>query len=174
MLVFLDENGVVLTCEEEELFRLVLRLAQHALVIAERRDLPDAEVLAVAQWLRKNSRLVERGDRALAFRKLRQILTSYDCTFSFPNTGNRINIERTVRVPSLFGISSRSRTLRTQVHYGDEGRDVDKTTINKLRKELHLDDQHGIDSAAFYDRAATSPSDFVTVYRKTLRRLARL
>lgn len=174
LLVFLDENGMLLTCEEDALFKLVLQLAQHALVKGVRRELADREVLEVARWIRRNSRLMGKGDRALPWRRLRRILADYDCVLSFPGSGNRINIERRVIGKSRWLGRPREIILKTQTHYGDEGREVDKTAINRIRRELYLDDDHGVDSATFYDRAATTPSEFILRYRKTLRRLARL
>jgi len=175
LLVFLDLNSLVLTCEEEALFKLVLQLAQHALAVGPRAELPDREVLHVAQWLRDNTRFVEKGDRAIPWRQLRRIVNDFACECEIPATvGNRLNISRVVQSrPNIFG-RIRIRTLRTQVAYGDEGREVDKGTINKIRRDLELDDEHGIDSGAFYDRSAITHSDFIIRYRKTLRRLARL
>lgn len=174
LLVFLDENGVTLTCDEDALFKMVLQLAQHAIAEGPRQELPDREVLAVAQWIRQNSRLLEKGDRAIPWRRLRQILSSYGCSFEFATVGNRINITRpVVKHTRLLG-RRRDIVLKTQAHYGDAGREVDRTAINHIRKDLELDDEHGIDSAAFYESAAIAGSDFIVRYRKTLRRLARL
>ena len=175
MLVFLDENGFLLTCDQDALFKLVLQLAQHALVTGPRTELPDREAIAVAKWIRVNSRWVEMGDRAVPWRRLRRILSEYGCQLEFPGgVGNRINITRTVPGrPSLFG-GPRPRILRIQTYYGDEGRDVDKSALNRIRHDLELDDLHGIDSREFYENDPASHSEFIVKYRKTLRRLARL
>ena len=172
--VFLDENGVTLTCDEDALFKMVLQLAQHAIAMGPRHELPDREVIAVALWIKQQSRLLEKGDRAIPWRRLKQILSSYNCSFEFASVGNRINITRTVvKFTRILG-RRKNVALKTQTHYGDEGREVDKTQINHIRKDLELDDDHGIDSAAFYENAAIGGSDFIVRYRKTLRRLARL
>ena len=174
MLVFLDENGIVLTCEEDQLFKLVLQLAQHALVRGPRGEVPDREVLAVAEWLKDNSRWVEKGDRPIQWRRLQRILGDYGCSFEIPSGGNRINISRTVTERTFLFGRIRSRILRTQTFYGDQGREIDKSAVNKIRHDLRLNDEHGVDSSAFYDRLPISPSDFIVRYRKTLKRLARL
>jgi len=171
MLVFLDENGFVVTCHEDQLFKLVLQIAQHS--IAALGSSADAEVLAIAEWICRNTRLVEKGEHPIPWRKLRRLLTSFGCVVEHaPGVGNRVNISRTIEVRRLF--KSRSKTLSTQVAYGDEGRDVGKSTIKKIREDLRLDDAHGIDSAAFYGRVSTQPTDFILKYSKTLKRLARL
>ena len=175
LLVFLDENGFALTCDQDALFKLVLQLAQHALVQGPRNELSDREILFVAQWVKDHCRWLEKGDRPLPWRRLRRLLAPYDCVFENPGTvGNRINISRVVQVPKGFMRKARSEVLRTQTSYNDEGRDVDVNTIKKIRHDLHLDDDHGIDSRAFYDNDPISPGDFIIRYRKTLKRLARL
>ncbi|MBN1591001.1 MAG: type II toxin-antitoxin system death-on-curing family toxin [Pirellulales bacterium] len=174
LLVFLDENGLMLTCNEDELFKFVLKVAKHTIVDRHRKDLADREVMAMATWIHKSSRLVEKGDRPISFNRLRQILTDYDCIFAHPEgKGNRINISRPNKAPRGRW-TRRVPDFMTQVAYGDEGRDVQKNTVSKIRKDLHLDEEHGIDSKTFYDGASVSPSDFIVKYRKTLSRLARL
>lgn len=84
-----------------------------------------------------------------------------------------------MRYSSLFGISVLKaffapRKLETQVHYTDDGRDVDVETVKKIRRDLHLDDIHGVDSHSFYDKDPEKAQDFIARYRKTLYRLASL
>lgn len=173
MLVFLDENGFLPTCHEDEIFRLVLQVSQHRLVDSSLDHLPDREVLAIARFLLKNTRAIEFGDRPITWRKLRRILQYYGCEMGLaPGVGNRMNIQRKVRRKVLFGV--REEDLKTQVYYGDEGREAERNTLKKIRADLQLDEEHGIDSHAFYSLAVSSPSDFIIQYRKTLHRLAKL
>ena len=174
MLVSLDENGLMLTCSEVELFRLVMHLAHHKLTHGPRPELPDREVLAVAGWLEIHTRRVMKGDRPLAWRRLKQLLAEYGCEFENPTAGNRINILRTVQRPAGLFRSKRWETLRTQTAYAGDGTEAARNTVNKVRHDLELDDEHGIDSATFYDNQHVSQSEFIHKYRKTLRRLAKL
>jgi death-on-curing family protein len=175
LLVFLNENGLALTCDQDLLFKLVLQLAQHGLVSGPAFELADREVLAVSSWILENSRWIEKGDRPIAFRRLRRILSEYGCAFESPSGGGtRINILRTVERPRRFLKGPQSEVLHTQTYYGDEGREVEKNSIGRIRRDLELDEAHGVDSAAFYDSAKVSPSDFIARYRKLLDRLARL
>lgn len=175
MLVFLDENGFALTCEEDELFKLVLQLAQHALASGPRHELPDREVLAVTKWLRPRIRWVEKGDRHITWRHLRPILVGHGCQCDEAGQGNRFEISRKVvrRRASLLG-RDKTVVLHSSVAHVSDGRDIDRNSVKTIRKELELDEEHGIDTAAFYDDAAVSPSEFIKTYHKTLRRLARL
>ena len=174
LLVFLEKNGVMVTCNENELFRYVLLVAKHKLVSNTRAvDLPDREVLEIADWIRKNSRLVEAGNRPVQWRKLRKILANYGCELGWANVGNRMNITRKSHDVGLLG-KRKTITLSTQVAYSDEGRDADRTVVAKIRQDLRLDDEHGIDSRDFYEEKQNSVDDFIVTYRQILRRLSKL
>lgn len=177
MLVFLDENGLLLECEDDAIFKLVLRLAGHGVVDSESDNLADREVLYVAKWLKDRTRWIERGDRPLPWRRVRQILASFNCDFE--QTGNgpgRYRIERTVHITSrrLGRSVQRKRKLSSTIQVVDDGRDISVNGIRRIRAELELDDDHGIDSRAFYGRGELTASAFITRYRKLLKRLARL
>jgi death-on-curing family protein len=171
MLVLLDANDMTLTCTENELFRFVLKVAQHKLVDRGLDSFADREAIEIARWIRSNSRQVDRSERLVKWHKLRQVLASHGCVTWHPNVGNRINIERKIETRGLF--RQRIRSLSTQVAYGDEGREVDRATLRRIRRDLELDDDHGVDSAVFYAGEAAA-SDFISAYRKTLKRLAKL
>ena len=173
MLVVLDENGFMPTCDEDELFELTLRLAQHRLV-PRGRDLSDRETIRVAEWIHGNSRLVEKGDRPIQWRRLQQILRGFGCEMSSAaGVGNRLNIARSVSIRGRLG-RQRSRELTTQVKFADAGRQASVDAVKRIRRDLMLDEGNGIDSLDFYQRGGPSPSTFIMQYRKTLKRLARL
>jgi prophage maintenance system killer protein len=169
-LVLLDENSLMLTCDEDELFRLVVRLAQHR-VVQGGRDFTDREMDFLAEWICARSRRVEKGDRPVQWRRLRQILAAYGCDVQ--HAGSRVNVERTIEEKTRLGRVRRT-TFRTQVKYTDDGRDAQVHSLKKIRKDLHLDDEHGVDSQSFYRRPEAAASGFIVKYRKTLNRLARL
>lgn len=173
MLVFIDANGLLPTCTEQELFRLVLRVAQHGLVPLHCPDLADREVMEIAKWIRTNTRLIEKGERPIPWLKLRRILRGFGCVSEVsPSAGNRIKITREVLRKGLFG-RTRTEPLSIQVAYGDDGRTVERNTLNAVRRTLELDEEHGVDSRAFYE-AESQPDDFIQQYRTLLRRLSRL
>ena len=172
MLAFLDLNRLMVTCEEEELFRIVLKIAQHGIVSRSYDYLPDREALFIADWVHKHSRRIELGDRNIPFRRLRKLLTRYDCTYG-PPRGNQISIHRAVTERDWLR-RDRQVPLSSRAPYSNEGRDIDSVSIAKVRKDLRLDEPHGIDSASFYRNAPAAAGDFIIKYRKTLHRLARL
>lgn len=173
VLVFMDRHDLLLTCHEDELFRYVLRVAQHGLVAPGSSEMADREVLDIASWIRSNSRRVQRGEQSMKWLQLRRILSGYHCTLEpASGVGNRMNISRTITERGFLRLSKKT-VLRTQVAYRDDGREAERSTIHKIRADLHLDEQHGVDSAAFYSDQPTA-RDFVHRHQGTLRRLAKL
>jgi death-on-curing family protein len=170
MLVLLDENGFMLICDEDDLFRMVVRLAQHK-VVPPGRDLPDREMSYLAEWICERSRGVDKSARPVQWRRLRQILRAFDCEVEIAN--GKVNVERRLLEKARLG-RTRARLVRTQVKYTDDGREATVQTIGKIRRDLELDDDHGVDSEQFYNRAGLVASAFIVKYRKTLKRLARL
>lgn len=170
MLVLLDENGLMLTCHEDDLFRLVLQLAQHKLVPMDSDNLPDREVIAIATWIDNNSRQFERGEKILPFRKLKQILIRYECNFEHGSSGTTMKVFRTIPAKGLF---SKSTTLTAFLSYGGDGREIERASIKDLREKLKLDEEHGVDSAGFYQDAPSPTDEFIVKYRKTLLRLGK-
>jgi death-on-curing family protein len=171
LLVLLERHGVMPTCKDEDLFRLVLQVAQHSIgnVLAVNRS--DSETLAIADWLYENTRAVDKTERPLPWRKLRAILNSFGCTLENAG-GNRMDIMRMVRRRGI--LMDREVVLKKQVFYGDDGREAHKNTISAIRHALELDEDHGVDSQQFYGHDPWSPGDFIVRYRKILRRLSHL
>lgn len=175
MLSLLDANGLVFTCHEDELFKLVLQLAQHSLATGPRSELADRETLHVAKFLHSNTRWVEMGSRPVQWRRLRKILASYGCSLTpAPGVGNRLDITRIVTRPGRFFSRDRIVCLNTQTAHTHDGGEASRGTVAKIRRELELDEEHGVDSLAFCDSVPMTASDFILRYRKTMRRLARL
>lgn len=170
MLVLLDENDLMVTCSEDNLFQFVIQVSQHRIVDGP-ADLSDREVLAISEWIKSHSRSVERGERPIPFRKLRPILSKYGCNFEHSAGGSNMKITRTI---AKGGLLKRVKTATTNISYGGSGRDVLVSTINKIRAELLLDEDNGIDSAAFYADLPISTDEFIVKYRKILNRLAKL
>lgn len=172
LLAFLDANEVVLTCDQEELFRMTLKVAQHGLVPANSEDLSDREVHAIASWIRDNSRKLERPDKTMRWHNLKPLLARFGCECSTAvGVGHRLNIRRPVTRVRRFG-RSKLEFLNTQVAWEGDKTECHRDTIRKIRADLELDDVNGIDSKHFYDGLQVDA--FIIEYRRILRRLARL
>ncbi len=174
LVVFLYENNITLTCNEEALFELSLRTAQHALVPLSGSDLADHEVVEIAKWIKSHSRLADHSERPMPWLKLKQRLREFGCTWDIASgKGNRLNIYRTVPTTRRGLIRERisQKVLATQVAFAGDGTEAERDVIHKVRGDLELDDKSGIDSSTFYDSKVVD--DFIVKYRRLLRWLGR-
>ena len=159
-LVFLDLNGFVLVVEQDDLYEYMLDIAKHGIVDKrEEEALADNEMVEIARWIHRSARPVSNQERVLKFRELRVLLERYDCVLHHAMRGNRMNIRR--------------GDYQTQIHYRNEGSDVMRDTIRKVRTDLRLTDADGYDSTIFYNMDERIPS-FIHTYRRTLDRLAKV
>ncbi|MDQ1248267.1 MAG: Death-on-curing family protein [Actinomycetota bacterium] len=173
LLVMLDRNDLLLNCNQGELFRFVLRVAQHRLTPKEWSMRDDREVMAINEWIISNSRQIDKGHRPIRWHELRRILTGIGCDIGQPIPGNKVKISRTIQVRNRFGIL-RNRQIVGIFPYRSAGHELDLATLNWIRRELQIDEEHGYDSGYFYGSDKRQPDEFIAEYRTLLRRLARL
>jgi len=170
----LEKNGFLLTCNENDLFKFILKIAQHKIVPREATDIDDREVAEIAYWIWKHSRRIEAGDRVISWRRLEKILRAYGCEMELAHgVGNRMNILRTEE-KRRYILPRKKIIYRTQVYCAGMGTDVDLSVTKKIRKDLCLDDENGIDSNYFYKNEPHTIDDFINRYRRTLTRLSKL
>lgn len=169
-LVFLERNHYLLESDEFELFQFVLKVAKHDL--CDHFDGPfgaDREVAAISEWFFEHIRPVQTGDHRLQFRDLRRILNHYQCRIQLL-PGSRVLITRVVSREGWF--LRRGRRLQSHNFYAGEGRDVELNTLQRIRRDLWLDEVHGVDSHTFYG-SEPGITEFIAKYRMTLQRLAK-
>jgi death-on-curing protein len=185
MLAHLDRNGLCLQgVSQNLLYDFVLSIADHTVttwsrfIRQERRrpDRPrtDSEVAAISYWLKKRVQPIRRGDRAIPYRTLRQILPRFGYELGLVATSNRVEIiQVVVDTPNL--LRRHSREVRRRIGfigYCDEGTDVSHKDLRDVRRLCRLTEEDGVDSEAFYTGAEVIDA-FVNRYRTVLRRLAR-
>jgi death-on-curing family protein len=171
LLSVLDRNNMILDVPEEELFRFIVRVAQHDFSDTGHAD---AEVLDIADWLRRRTRPIQKYERPLKWRELKQILRErFGCEFEV-RKGNRIFVKRqTTELQGRLLRRKRTVTLYCHTHYPDDGREVQQSQLKQIRSELQLDEEHDVDSDIFY-ADARELDDFIGRYRKVLRELAKV
>ncbi|MDX2025601.1 Fic family protein [Microcella sp.] len=175
MLVILDRHNQWLrdSIDKDVLFKWILGVTNHQ-ILPKGLDydrIADREVLAIAEWIRKNSRPVSRSERPITWRKLRGILEhQFGCRVSSRGTG--VLVERAILERGFLG-RKKSTLRRFQFVPAGEGREVGLGTIKQLRRELELDESHDVDSVIFYGDERT-PDEFIVRYRALLRALARV
>jgi death-on-curing family protein len=161
-LSFLDRNGYLLNAEDDEVFDFVVSIASHDVVHGqedEDSDATDREMLEIARWIQRHCRRISLAEKPLKFHEFRQILQRYGCEIEHAQRGNRVNITRNGK--------------KTQVYQRNEGSDVERNTIHKVRKELGLAEADGYDSDIFYGAEDRVP-EFIRKYRRALDRLAKV
>jgi len=132
----------------------------------------DDEVDIVFHWLARHTRHEELKERPIPFRRLRQILTKFDCEFA-KSPDSKISIRREVTsTQRLLGIFKRTEQLKTHLTYYGENHTMDVGSLKKIRSDLHLSAKHGCDSRDFYDNQAVVDSLLVE-YKNILQRLAK-
>lgn len=164
MLVFLDRHNIAIQCDEDELFKMALSLADHKLSVDEINS--DAEIYAMYKWICQKSKILTKGERVITFKRLYQILNRFGCSIN----GNKV--ERiVVRESRFFG--KRKKILKTSIRIVQAGYEVDIMLLKKIRKDLELDCDHNIDLDTFYYDAEYYACEFIEKYKNLLRRLAR-
>jgi death-on-curing family protein len=178
MLVFLDENGLVFSSSQNEIFKWTIRVASHKLGADQYTgDRADAEVLLMSRWIAEHSRVNESGERVITFANLRRRLQEFGCTVEITGSGGgKAVVEREVQPQQRgrFGITLRSQRRRFFLPYGGDGRQVSRARIKELRRELGLSESDGFDSASFYGVDKQPVDSFIASYRKVLARLAKV
>ncbi len=170
MLVFLDRHNIFLTCDEDDLFKVSLKLADHKLV-DEIYLYMDSEIDELACWIHDNSKIFKKGERPITLKKLRQILTHFDCTIL-----DNGKVERTINTSGFLGLSKK-KTLTSKRTIEDSisgGKEIDKGLIKSLREDLELNTVGSIDSEMFYEMDSFTTSDFINKYKNLLKRLAKV
>lgn len=157
LLVFLDQNNYVFTGNEIDLFDTVLKVASHKIIEEETSSVrDDKEMNAISLWIRSKSRKLSKRAENMQWMDLRSILISYGCTVD-RKRGNRITIRR-----GSFIANTGAR---------NDGHEISGESISKIRKDLKLSEEDGIDSEVFY-YGAPRISGFINKYRKALDDLA--
>ncbi|WP_416385025.1 type II toxin-antitoxin system death-on-curing family toxin [Tersicoccus mangrovi] len=174
LLVFLDRNNFVLESNEDELFKWMLRVASHQLLPSGfvYDQISDRETSEITDWIVRKSRSVSKEERSVTWRELSKLLKNRGCDIA-QHRGDKLEISRFV--VERRGILRLSRSRRLQAYFTNtgDGREVPKAIVKRIRQELELDQEHGVDSEHFYS-AAREPDYFILEYSKLLRRLARV
>lgn len=173
MLSFLDSNGLVLTTNQDDLFKWTIRIASHRLNSENYvGDLNDIEVQEMTSWICSNSRQIDHSDRVITAARLQKRLKELGCEVQ--KNGTKLRVKRTVSKPGSLWGRPRTQSVIYSVPYMGEGRHVARAQIRNLRKTLLLSEDDGYDSASFYGTDKTATDEFIGRYRKTLKRLAKV
>lgn len=155
---FLDLNGYVLTARDDEMIQFLIDVAEHKFGSTSTLRNADVETVNIAKWIASHSRKLSAAQQNLKYHSLMTILRRYGCE-DHHRDGNAITITR--------------GALQTFVGARNDGDEVNKATVARIRRDLRLEEVDGIDSDIFYYDAERIPP-FISRYRKVLRELAYL
>jgi hypothetical protein len=180
MLVHVDRNDYVLSrVGQKELYDTMLAIADHRIGIRDGakdgvRRTSDEEVDAIYRWLRPYANKIERGERVITYRQLRKALGQFGITIEVAS-GNQADLVRyEQRVVGIF--VKRQEKFRNKIGtigYRDEGTDIPKSEVKKIRELCGLVEETGVDSRSFYSTGVVVDA-FVCRNRRVLQRLARV
>ena len=123
---------------------------------------PEACVEIIADFLRKNTRDIDRQHKFITYRQLDTILHKFDMYLANPH-GNRIDVMKRE------GVYVSRRVCNVGFH--SWSKEVSRTDLGIIREAGKLDLAHGYDSQAFFNGVET-PLELIKKYEEPLRRLA--
>jgi death on curing protein len=157
-LYFLSEHGYwVDRCDDDEMYEFTRRIAAHE-ITEDRRD----EVSVIAEWLERNSRKQQKGEKPLKLNVLREALGRFG--YDLRDQGKTLDVLQD-------GVVVQSILKR-----GTQGfEDYDQGYVSELRKRLRLTPEEGVDSARFYGQKgiADELNQFMQLRLEVMKRLAK-
>lgn len=165
------------TSTQKELEDFVVDIAEDKLKARRLRALrkartDDPEVRYIADYLKRNSRGIERAMRSITYRELDLKLREFGYCLNNPHN-NYIDVCRMERSRKYLVFGRRGEKLVKIYTVGFPGwkRQVGKSIVSKIREVAELTPDKGIDSSVFYDGRDPLYS-LISEYAGPLERLA--
>lgn len=177
LLLFLIKMGRTPTIGQKELEDFAVEIAEGNLSkygrfkhYQKRRREP--EVLFIADFLRRNSRKLDKRYYTITYKELDRRLRDFGYKLDNPS-GNHIDVIRRETRRKLFGFGGKEAVDVKVAQIGFPGwkSQVRQSAISTVRKEAKLLPQHGFDSKTFYE-GADPINSLIAEYAKPLERLA--
>jgi prophage maintenance system killer protein len=180
LLCHLDGNNLTFNvrANQDDMYKFMLKVANHGFASKKSTgDTSDEEVEAMIKWIRSRTRKVQKSERWITFRELKQHLKSFNIEFSVPKN-NLVNVIKTVVIkqPKKYfwskEIEIEEKQTIANIPFFKDGAYVGKKVLRTIRKNARLMPEHGVDSEVFYGQES-NPDMFIMKYKKTLNRLAK-
>lgn len=177
LLYFLKIIKRVPTINQQKLEGLIVEIAEDKLRKYRRLKTlelktDDPEVYFIADYLRRNSRVIDRQNYTVTYRELDYCLRKFEFCLSNPHK-NFIDVSRIEKKRGLFGFGAEKIKLVKVAQIGFPGwkRQVGKGAIHTVRKETKLTVEKGVDSESFF-RGTDHLHSLIAEYSGPLERLA--
>jgi death on curing protein len=162
---------------ESNLYNLVIDVSTHNVTKNKKRPkyspdrpIPDEEVTAVANWIKANSRPIQKGERQITYRELGHILEHFGFRLYNPK-GNAIEISRMVETYDFFLRLRKIPNRIGSIRYPGDKVIVSVKDIKYVRHLCKLTAEDGVDSETFYEEGDIIDA-FIIQHRGILQRLA--
>lgn len=177
LLYFLKSIKRMPTINQKELEDFVVDIAEDNLKQYRRLQslnlkTDDPEIYFIADFLRRNSRLVDNNSHTITYRELDACLRNHGFCLDNPHK-NFIDVCRIEENRGFLGLGKvRSKLVRVaQIGFPGWKRQVGKGAIYTVRKETNLSPEKGVDSRSFFH--GTDPlNSLIAEYSGPLERLA--
>ena len=158
-LYFLSEFGYLLDkCDDDEMYEFTRQIAAHE-ISEDRND----EVSVIANWLERNSRRQQKGEKPMKLGALREALGRFG--YELHDLGKTLEVLH------------KGQVVESVLKKGAKGfEDYDPPYISELRRRLNLIAEEGVDSARFYGQKgiADELNTFMQLRLDVMKRLAKI
>ncbi len=177
LLYFLNKKNRAPTVGQKELEDFIVDIADNKLKkyrrlqeLETKKD--DPEIRFIADYLRRNSRLLDKRYYTITYKELDARLRDFQHCLNNPHK-NYIDVCRIEESRGLFGLgAAKTRLLKVaQIGFPGWKSQVGKAAISTVRKEAKLTPEKGYDSETFY-RGTDPLYSLIAEYSGPLERLA--
>ncbi len=133
----------------------------------------DADVLFIYNFLKRNTREIDKRRYTVTYNVLNQILKQYSFELVNPR-GNYIDLVRVKMTRGFLGLRSEPKRVEThlaQIGFPGWKRQIGRGALNTIRKAAGLTPEKGYDSKVFFE-GADPLAALISIYEAPLRRLA--
>lgn len=174
MLLALKKVNRQVSCSKKEFETLLVRIAANELnrykAFKQYVNKPDAEVLFIADFIRRNTRRIDIEYHTLTYAEFNTKLKQFNVWLENPQ-GNTINVYQTKTKKGLFGIKMPSQDERIlQIGFKGWKKQVYPKTVKSVLKAAGLTPANGVDSKVFY-YGAEPEYQLIEEYYSVLKRL---
>ncbi|MFM2283048.1 MAG: hypothetical protein RL222_552, partial [Bacteroidota bacterium] len=174
LLYQLHKYGRTIDVRQKEFENLAVEIASNAYEKERKyksyKKHHDAEVLYIADFIKRNTREIDKKYYPITFREFDNLLRKHGCYLE-DATGNYINVIKIVREKKFLGFSSKEVPKKIfQIGFPGWKRQVNHKALKETLKACELTDEFGIDSKAFFF-GGDSLNVLIDEYRGPLKRL---
>ena len=154
MLLALQKNNRQANCKKIEFEKLLVRIAANELNdykdYKKYKELPDAEVLFIADFISRRSRKVETTYHSLTYEEFNTKLKKYNVWLANPKD-NYINVyKKKTGKMSIFGKQKSQDNRITQIGFRGWKSQINPKAVREVLRAAKLTAEDGIDSKVFY------------------------